>query len=717
MVQETQSQAVRQLLFSPLAAHANVGGLSPMHRIQKRSLLILVIITSNLLFAIVPQAYGQENTLESALDTARNDVYPALVNIAVVGQNYQGGREQKFPAAGSGVIVTSDGYVLTNYHVAGETTRITCTLPSGREFDANVIVHDPLTDLSVLKIEDPENNLPCAPLGNSDALQVGDYVLAMGNPNANSNSMTLGIVSHPKRVFTSFTGNAIDEQDLGGGQTTGLFTRWIQHDALILPGNSGGPLVNLKGEIIGINELGGQGVGFAIPSNLAGHVLKQAIDHGEVRRGWIGASIRPVDELGRDDGALVTWVVPAGPADVSGIKAGDVLLEVDGEAISAKNFEAIPPILKMLADLPAGKDATLVVMRGGERRTCSVPVAPMEAYLGDQAEIKPLGITVRDITRQMSLARRWPNRDGVLITGARAGKPADKARPAIKSGDVILSINGVPVNNHQDLQTQAGMIEPEAPVLVELRRGQEHVITVVEINRERESQSGGALPVAWLGVKTQVMTSPVAEALGLQGQTGFRITRVLPNTEAADAGLKTGDVITHMNDRIIKARRIQDAPLLERMIENQTIGDTVSLTLNRNSETIQIPVVMEQIPTGSREAAKSGDGILEFDVRDLTPMDLIEKRWPSDLKGVLITDVENGGWGSLAGLSGQDVVISIQGNKTPDVNAFDKAMKDIHSNQPEVIEVFIQRGHRTTFLFIEPVWMTDKKVKPAPSDT
>ncbi len=688
-----------------------------MHRIKPQCSNIVQILSLCLFVALSTPSYSQSDSFQGALDSARNDVYPALVNIAVVGQSYQGGRERKFPAAGSGVIVTPDGYVLTNYHVAGETTRITCTLPSGQEFDARVVVHDPLTDLSVLKIEDKDKNLPCAPLGDSDALQVGDYVLAMGNPNANSNSMTLGIVSHPKRVFTSFTGNAIDEQDLGGGQTTGLFTRWIQHDALILPGNSGGPLVNLQGEVIGINELGGQGVGFAIPSNLAGHVLKQAIEHGEVKRGWIGASVRPVDELGRQDGVLVTWVVPGGPADVAGMKAGDVLLEINGEPISAMNFEAIPPILKRLSDLPAGMDAELLVIRGAEQRMVSVPVAPLEAYLGDQAEIQPLGITVRDITRQMALSRRWDNRDGVLITGARAGKPADKAKPAIKSGDVILSIGGVPVNNHQELQTQAGMIEAEAPTVVELRRGAEHVLTVIEIEPERASKSGGALPVAWLGIKTQVMTSPVAKAMGMEGKSGFRVTRVLPDTEAAHAGLQTGDIITHMNDRPLKARRMQDAPLLDRMIENQTIGDTVTLTLNRQSEVMEIPVVMEQTPAGARDTKKRTDLTLEFDVRDLAPMDLIENRWPSDLKGVLVTDVENGGWASLAGLSGKDVVLSIQGTQTSDITAFDQAMKEVHAMHPSVIEVFVQRGHRTTFLFIEPEWpQTDSSERPT-SDT
>ena len=239
-----------------------------------------------------PPPEARSDEISSDLQAAREKVYPATVNIAVVGQSFEGGRSRKFPAAGSGVVVTGEGHVLTNYHVAGETTRITCRMVDGRRFEASVVVHDPLTDLSVLKLNLPAGEtVTFAELGDSDALEVGDRVLAMGNPQTLSSSMTLGIVSHPNRVFTSFTGAEIEERDLGSGQMTGLLTRWIQHDALILGGNSGGPLVDLDGKVVGINELGGNGVGFAIPSNLAREVLEQALAHGEIRRGWFGLSV------------------------------------------------------------------------------------------------------------------------------------------------------------------------------------------------------------------------------------------------------------------------------------------------------------------------------------------------------------------------------------------------------------------------------------------
>jgi S1-C subfamily serine protease len=196
------------------------------------------------------------------VERAAAAVYPSLVNISAVSQQFSEGRVLRFPSAGSGVIVTPEGHVLTNFHVAGHTTRLRCTLTDGRVLDADVIVHDPLTDLSVLKLRTATGAapLPAAKLATEVQLEVGDPVLALGNPFALSSSVTLGIVSNPRRVFTDFSGSELSDVELEGGETTGWFTQWIQHDALILPGNSGGPLVDLSGQVVGINELGGGGI-------------------------------------------------------------------------------------------------------------------------------------------------------------------------------------------------------------------------------------------------------------------------------------------------------------------------------------------------------------------------------------------------------------------------------------------------------------------------
>src|SRR5581483_6940619 len=524
----------------------------------------LIGLSACLLVAgVLAQAQQQPDAPRPDIETARQKVYPALVNISVVMRYYTGGRAQRTPGGGSGVIVSKDGYVLTNFHVAGHTTRITCTLPSGETMDASVVTDDPLTDLSVLKLRldqraDPNAPLPYATLGDSDTLQVGDQVLAMGNPLMLSSSMTLGIVSNTKRVFTDFTGTDLEDMSLDEGEKTGLFTRWIQHDALILPGNSGGPLVNLKGEVVGINELGGNGVGFAIPSNIAAQVLKQAISGGGIKRGWLGFTVLPVQKLGRTTGALISAVTPDSAADKAGLKAGDILLALNNEPVTARFFEEVPLVYQRVAALTPGTTATLKTLRGTEERTVSVTVAPMDRYVGDEAEFRDMGVTVQEITPPMALIRRFPNADGLLVTGVRPGYPFESAQPPLAEGDVILSLGGKPTNSLDAFRRAVEAADKEQTT-VTFRRGDEEFVSIVKGIPEKPSEEGGELPKAWLGVKTQVLTSDIAKAMQIPDAKGFRITEVYPYTEASKAGLQPGDVITTLNGDKLDASRPQDA--------------------------------------------------------------------------------------------------------------------------------------------------------------
>ncbi|MFH1998304.1 MAG: trypsin-like peptidase domain-containing protein, partial [Planctomycetota bacterium] len=467
-----------------------------------KPMLIVLIFMIVMPFSELTAMPSSDDALREDMEFAKSKVYPALVNIQVVMQSFSGGRARKFPGAGSGVIVSPAGHVLTNFHVAGETTRITCTLPNRETIEADVIAHDPLTDLSVLKLKmdqrtDSTQSLPFATLGDSDPLQVGDYVLAMGNPMTLSSSMTLGIVSNTRRVFTSFTGAEMDEMELDEGQVTGLFTRWIQHDALILPGNSGGPLVNLRGEVVGINELGGNGVGFAIPSNLAAHVLNQALTFKEVRRGWFGVTCMPVDKMGLGSGALVSFAIHDGPADKAGIRAGDVLMSLDGEPVQVRIFEDLPVLYKRMADYEAGKKVAVVFTRDNEKHTTAVEVAAMEKYLDEEEELRAWGISVRGITSQMALTRKYPDTKGVLVTGVRPGLPAGEAKPRLETDDVILSVNGKPVVNRAQFMASAEELEKFEEVMISLRRGEESIITVLQLKEKNEPFSGGELSKAW----------------------------------------------------------------------------------------------------------------------------------------------------------------------------------------------------------------------------
>ncbi len=658
--------------------------------------------------ARLPAQSGPAGALRQDIENARQKVYPALVNISVVVRYFNGGRAQRSQAGGSGVIVDKEGHVLTNFHVAGHTTRITCTLPSGESFDAEVVTDDPLTDLSVLKLRtekrtDPGTPLPYATLGDSDALQVGDQVLAMGNPLLLSSSMTLGIISNVKRVFTDVKGSDIEEQDLDEGEQSGLFTRWIQHDALILPGNSGGPLVNMKGEVIGINELGGGGVGFAIPSNIAAQVLKQALNGGVIKRGWLGLTVLPVKKMDRTTGALVSAISPKLAAAQAGLQPGDILLSVDATPVNVRFFEEVPLFYQQVAALPIGKTVQIKYLRNNEPRTATATIAQMERYLGDEEEFRDMGVTVQEITAPMALVQGYPDTHGVLITGVRPGFPFESAQPPLADDDVILKVGEESISDLSAFRKAIASVD-DTEVPITFRRNDEVLVTVVKPNQDKASEDGGELPKAWLGVKTQVVTTELANALKLTGVKGFRISEVYPYTEAGKAGLQPGDIITAVNGDKLDASRPQDSEDLKRAIEDLTIGKPADLTLLRAGKPVKVAVLMEAEPEASALAKKARQKEFEFSVRDIMAMDRMEQRWIKNQKGVLVTEATNGGWANIAGLDIDDLIMAINGQPIQDVASFEKTMKAILTKKPRNIQIFVQRGYRTHFVFIEPEW-------------
>lgn len=662
------------------------------------------------LSVLAPSSLGHARVPEprNAVDVARARVYPALVNITVVVREFGEGRAMRRPAGGSGVVVTPQGHVLTNYHVAGDTTRIICTMPSGEELEARVIAHDPLTDLSVLKLRTekrPKGSkaLAYAKLGNSDALRVGDTVIAMGNPLMLSSSLTVGVVSNPRRVFTDFLGSEMESLELDDDVRTGLLTRWIQHDALILPGNSGGPLVNPAGEVVGINELGGAGVGFAIPSNTAARVLHQVLAHGRVYRGWFGLSFLPVRKLGYSYGALVSSVVPGSSGSRAGLAPGDIVTRIAGHRISVRFFEEVPDLYQLIADLPIGKTVPVEYFRSGRKRSCMVAVERMGDFAGKQDEVRRLGITVREITEYMMRVRRLPTRNGVLVTGVRAGYPAEGAVPPIAEGDVITAIAGKPTPSLKDLAAIVASL-PEGKVPVELRRKNADVVCIVRLRKATSEEEGGELPKAWIGMRTQVVTPDLAAALHLQGVKGFRITEVYPETEAAAAGLRAGDIVTGLNGEALDASRPQDEEDLRRAVENLNVGDAASLDVLRNGKVLRIAVKLEATPASAAQARKYTQPEFEFTVRDMTRMDRIEHRWPPSFRGLMVTEVVSGGWAQMAGLRGDDVILGLQGKPVGDVQTFQAEMQKIMKAKPAVIRIFVRRREGTHFVFLQPDW-------------
>ena len=371
-------------------------------------------------------------------------------------------RERVSQSLGSGVIVDAGkGFVLTNNHVIQGADDISVTLSDGRSFDAEVIGTDPDTDLAMIRI--PAEDLPALPFADTKALRVGDFVVAVGNPFGLGQTVTSGIVSA-----------------LGRSAFRGLeFQNFIQTDASINPGNSGGPLLNLKGEVVGINTAivaSGQGIGFAIPINMADGIINQLKDSGEVSRGWLGVGIQDLTPelaeyyaIKEKEGVLVTQTYEGDPADKAGIKEGDVIVAVDGKRIASSR-----ELSRTVAEAGVGNKMSLTVLRDGREKEIDVKLAKRPdtepTVARGEARSDDLGLKVREIDPE--IAERLgldENTKGVVVTGVN---PDSKAAEAdIRQGDVVIEINRKPVTSLEDYKDQLRKIDTGETVQMLLRRG------------------------------------------------------------------------------------------------------------------------------------------------------------------------------------------------------------------------------------------------------
>ncbi len=380
-------------------------------------------------------------------------------------------RELKQQSLGSGFIIDKDGYIITNNHVVEGADEIKVKLADGREFKAKVIGRDPKTDLALIKITTLFKNLPVLPLGDSDKIRVGDWVLAIGNPFGLEHTVTQGIISATGRVIGS-----------------GPYDNFLQTDAPINPGNSGGPLINLKGEVIGINSAiiaSGQGIGFAIPSNMAKNVVSQLKEKGKVVRGWIGVSVQSVTSemaqsfgLKEPKGALVGDVVSGSPAEKAGIRRGDVIIAFDGKDI--KQMSDLP---RMVAETPVGKTVDIKVIRDGKEVDLKITVAELtEERLRAQMPVseETLGMKVDDITPRWAHQFRLRDKGGVVVIDVLSGSPADMA--GIQAGDVIKEVNRKPVKNMKDYEAAMGKVPKGSPVLLLIKRGGQTFYASIKIS-------------------------------------------------------------------------------------------------------------------------------------------------------------------------------------------------------------------------------------------
>lgn len=376
-------------------------------------------------------------------------------------------RDLKQRSLGSGFIINPDGYIITNNHVIEGADRVTVRLADERTFSAEIIGRDPKTDLALIKIHSLLN-LPSLTLGDSDSISVGDWVVAIGNPFGLNHTVTAGIVSAKGRVIGA-----------------GPYDDFIQTDASINPGNSGGPLLNINGEVVGINTAivaSGQGIGFAIPSNMAKEIIPQLKDKRRVVRGWLGVAVqRMTPELARSfglteqKGALVGDVFADSPAYQSGIKHGDVIIEFDGTKI-----EEMADLPRIVANTPVGKKVTLKVIREGKEQVLTATITEMKEEKPVIAKTdmeKKLGLRIQGITPAIAEQLGLEKDTGVIVVDVDAGSPAEDA--GFNRGDIIKELNREVIKSLRDYREALGKAIQQGTILFLINReGQTLYLTI-----------------------------------------------------------------------------------------------------------------------------------------------------------------------------------------------------------------------------------------------
>jgi len=652
----------------------------------------------------------------AAIERAIRSVYPALVRIEVIRLQPAGGRMHKRESYGSGAVIGWEGYVITNHHVVGNGFRFLCRMYDGEVVEAELVGTDALSDVAVLRLnlEQRKNPLPLATasFGDSDRLRVGDPVFAMGSPGALSQSVTQGIVSNTRLIMPPRSGGGLSLD----GEPVGTLVRWIAHDAQIFGGNSGGPLVNADGEIIGINEIGIAGLGGAIPANLARQVADQLIRRGTVHRAWIGIGFQPrLQEGAPDQGALVGGVVAGSPACAAGVKAGDHVLSIAGQGVDAVTDEHLTDINRLVFDLPVDREVPVVVLRAGTEQTLMMTPWERGRARGEDQEVRAWGMIGRDLSSLSAMELKRPTTDGVQVISLRPGGPGSEARPSLENGDLLVKMNGRPVRGVEDVlafsEEWLADAEDRVPVLVEIERGRQRILSVVRIGDEPEKQPPALSRTAWLPVVTQVVQHDLAEALELGSQPGVRITQLFPGRTAEKAGLQVGDILLQIDGERIEARRPEDGEVLHHMIRAYRVGSEVEVTLLRDGERMSLTVELDQPLDPATRLQRYADTELEFTVREISEEDRLFQQIDPELSGVLVERVENAGWAAIGGLVSNDILLSVDGHPTPDVDAVEQLMAEAALRATPRLVFFIQRGIHSRFLEISVPWTRTGEVE------
>ena len=450
------------------------------------------------------QVISSATSLEEAFTTIAEEVKPAVVNISTVQavkdvpssgfedtfenwffkdfRDFFGRRRKEYQqeSLGSGFIFKIEGgsaYIFTNNHVVARADEINVKLDNGDELKVKKVHGDQRTDIAIVETE-VRRGLKAVRLGDSDKVKVGQWVIAVGNPFGFDRTVTVGIISGTGRHL---------------GQRLTAIEDFIQTDAAINQGNSGGPLLNIKGEVIGINTAiinpaRAQGVGFAVPVNMAREVANSFLKHGRVIRGWLGVIIQPISEeiaeafrLPDRKGALVSDIVSGGPAEKAGIRKGDVIRSVDGKVI-----DSVDTLTKFVRGLEVGKEVEVkVIRRDGKEMSLSVKIGemPEEERILTRGEKFGLGLVVKNITQDMADSLHLLSTEGVIVTEIKQGSPADRA--SIQPRDVILEVNSKSIKNVADYNKVISSLREGENAVLLVQRGDYTIFLVIKPKEDK----------------------------------------------------------------------------------------------------------------------------------------------------------------------------------------------------------------------------------------
>jgi len=668
-------------------------------------------IVTNSLFSLITVSFFICNFTSSAENIEDNhslsEVYKAIVRIEVISEKGSGGRMMKSRSTGSGVIINKEGIVITNHHVAGKATRLTCRLYNGEEIMADLVGADAMTDLAVLKLrlEERKNlaaNLEVAKFGNSDEVKVGDICYAMGSPAGLSQSITRGIVSN-LAMISPFRGSfRLD------GENVGELVRWLGHDAIIFPGNSGGPLVDIKGRIIGINEVGIGSLGGAIPSNLAKKIADELTEHGFITRSWTGLECQPVFEE-QKKGIIIAGIIKDSPGEKAGFLPGDRIVKYNGHRVDAQIPEDLPLFNQLSSSVKPGEKIKIDGFRNGIKQTWHLSAQHREAAFSKEEELNSWGITVRNFTLMSSLEARRENSDGVQVHSVGRGGPSFSAKPAMMPGDVITMVKGESIRNVKELldltrKITRGKNKPVS-TLVKFERNLAQYLTVIKIGPEPDENQPLEAWKPWLGISTQVLTKELSHALGLPSSTrGIRVAQVFPDTPAQDGGLQAGDLLFRVDGQIITASRPEDAEVFSNMIKQYKTDASISLSGLREGKPLDLNISLTKRPPPSNELPKLKDETFEFSLREISFADRVNARLSDNHAGIIVDNVEPAGWAALSGLRQGDFLLEIEKQPIKSIEEYKEMIEKQITAQKEKIIFFVRRGIHTMYLEVQPDW-------------